>query len=174
MSEEIQAYQNVMEAFVTQEIELQLAKRTTLTGIDKDNFTQSNSNVNKLEVATFALNRLPCYYASCVEGIERQKRRIKEQRQLRKKISSIVSQGFAAIESNPLRQATPIKTHQRDTIEEAKKTLPRLDDELPKIELTWIVSFMEAFLTNVRNEQVSHQEVIKLYYLLYYYWEENK
>ena len=164
--EEVQTYTNVMEDFVTKEIESQLAKNATLNKI--------SDHINKLEVATYALNRLPCYYASCLEGIERQRRRIKEQRELRRKIAAVVSQGFAAIERNPLRQSTPIPKEQRDRIQEAKDTLPKFADSLPQIELTWIVSFMEAFLTNIKNEQVTQPEVVKLYYLLYYYWQDNQ
>jgi hypothetical protein len=166
MSSEIQTYTNVMEHFVTEEIEYQLKKNSTLH--------KMADSVNKLEIATFALNRLPCYYASCLEGIERQRRRIKEQRQLRKKITQVVSQAFAAVENNPLRLATPIPAEPKDRIEQAKDTLPKLADSLPHIELTWIVSFMETFLTNLKNEQVSHQEVVKLYYLLYHYWRDSQ
>ena len=164
MSSEVQTYTNVMESFVAEEIESQLNSNETAH--------KMADYVNKLEVATFALNRLPCYYASCLEGIERQRRRIKEQRELRKKIALVVAQGFAAIERNPLRQSTPIPKEQKDRIQEAKNTLPKLADSVPHVELTWIVSFMEAFLTNLKNEQVSSQEVVKLYYLLYYYWKD--
>ena len=166
MSLEAQTYQNVMEIFVAEEIESQLAKRASLK--------LSTDYINTLEVATFALNRLPCYYASCLEGIERQRRRIKEQRELRRKIAHVVSQGFATVGRNPLRQSTPITKEKKDRIEEAKEQLPKLADVLPQLELDWIVSFMETFLINLNNEQVSHQEVVKLYYLLYYYWKDNQ
>lgn len=166
MSSEVQTYTNVMESFVTEEIESQLTHNDTAH--------KMADYVNKLEVATFALNRLPCYYASCLEGIERQRRRIKEQRELRKKIAHVVSQGFAAIERNPLRKSTPIPKEQKDRIQEAKDTLPKLADSIPHVELTWIVCFMETFLTNLKNEQVSQQEVVKLYYLLYYYWKDSQ
>ena len=153
MSSEVQTYQNVMEIFVTEEIESQLAKSTTLNQVSAD-------SINKLEVATFALNRLPCYYASCLEGIERQRRRIKEQRELRRKIAYVVSQAFAAVGRNPLRQSTPITKEKKDRIEEAKEQLPKFADVLPQQELDWIVCFMETFLTNLSNEQVSDQEVV--------------
>ena len=169
MSTEIQTYQNVMEIFVTEEIESQLAKSASLKQVQVP-----TDQINKLEVATFALNRLPCYYASCLEGIERQRRRIKEQRELRRKIAHVVSQAFAAVGRNPLRQSTPITKEKKDRIQEAKEHLPNLADVLPQLELDWIVSFMETFLTNLNNDQVSHQEVVKLYYLLYYYWKDNQ
>ena len=166
-SQQAETYQNVMEIFVQEEIESQLRKNSSISQLPTD-------SINTLEVATFALNRLPCYYASCLEGIERQKRRIKEQRELRRKIASVVSQAFAAIGRNPLRQSTPITKDKKDRIEEAKEQLPKFADVLPQLELDWIVSFMETFLTNLSNEQVSQQEVVKLYYLLYYYWKDNQ
>lgn len=75
MVSEPQTYKNVMEAFVQEEIEFQLQNNKALS--------RSADYINLLEVATFALNRLPCYYASSIEGIERQRRRIKEKKRVK-------------------------------------------------------------------------------------------
>lgn len=167
MGNEPQTYKNVMEAFVQEEIEYQLENNKTLGKMAE--------YINLLEVATFALNRLPCYYASSLEGIERQKRRIKEKRELKQKISFVVSQAFAAIERDPLRRSTPIiEEEQKDIFQEARKTLSEISDTIPEAELSWIISFMETFLANVSSKNISSEEVIKLYYLLYYYWQENQ
>lgn len=167
MGNEPQTYKNVMEAFVQEEIEYQLENNKTLG--------KTAEYINLLEVATFALNRLPCYYASSLEGIERQRRRIKEKRELKQKISFVVSQAFAAVERDPLRRSTPIiEEEQKDIFQEARKTLSEISDPIPEAELSWIISFMETFLVNVSAKNISSEEVIKLYYLLYYYWQENQ
>ncbi|GAB4320333.1 MAG: hypothetical protein Kow0091_27790 [Geminocystis sp.] len=167
MVSEPQTYKNVMEAFVQEEIEFQLQNNKALS--------RSADYINLLEVATFALNRLPCYYASSIEGIERQRRRIKEKRELKQKISFVVSQAFAAVERDPLRRSTPIiEEDKKDIFDEARSAVYQAKDTLPETELCWIISFMEAFLTNVTYNSVSAEEVVKLYYLLYYYWQENQ
>lgn len=159
-------YKNVMELFVDEEIQYQLANNKALS--------QMGGYLNLREVATFALNRLPTLYASSMEGIERQKRKLKQQTELKRKIALAVSQAFAAVERDPLRRSTPLQEENKDTIEEAKKTISELGTELPTEELAWIVAFMESFLLNVKEKQVTNEEVIKLYYLLYYYWQENQ
>lgn len=167
MVSELQTYKNVMETFVQEEIEYQLENNKTLA--------KTADYINLLEVATFALNRLPCYYASSLEGIEIQKRRIKEKRELKQKISLVVSQAFAAVERDPLRRSTPIiEEDGKNIFDEARKTLSQISDTLPEAELSWIISFMETFLTNISSKNISSEEVIKLYYLLYYYWQENQ
>ncbi len=166
MSSETETYKNVMETFVLEEITSQLENI-------KD-YNKKAEYIKPSEVATFALNRLPCYYASCTEGIHRQQVRIKTNRELQKKIRSVVSQALSAIEKDPLRQSTPINNQYKDRLEEAKENIPKLAEIVPEPELKWIVYFMETFLTNLKNEQVSQQEVIRLYYLLYYYWEDSQ
>lgn len=168
MNQKKQTYknQNVMEFLVDQEIEYQLDNRKTPPGL--------SAYISVLEVATYALNRLPALYASSTEGIERQKRIGKEK--YKRKIEQAVSLGFAAVERDPLRKSNPItiETEKIDTIEDAKQTLSQLGDSIPQEELSWIVSFMEAFLQRVKNKQITEKEVVKLYYLLYYFWQENK
>jgi len=155
-----------MEIFVDEEIRYQLANNKALS--------QTGGYLNLREVATFALNRLPTLYASSMEGIERQKRKLKEQTELRRKIALAVSQAFAAVERDPLRRSTPLENEEKDPINEAKKTISQLGTSIPQEELAWIVAFMESFLLNIKEKQVSHEEVVKLYYLLYYYWQETQ
>jgi len=167
MVSEPTTYKNVMEAFVQEEIEYQLENNKTLG--------KTAEFINLLEVATFALSRLPCYYASSLEGVERQRRRIKEKRELKQKISFVVSQAFAAVERDPLRRSTPIvEQDKKDIFAQARKTLSEEKDSLPEVELSWIISFMEAFLTNITYQSIPSEEIVKLYYLLYYYWEQNQ
>lgn len=167
MLSEPTTYKNVMEAFVQEEIEYQLEHNKALS--KKAEF------INLLEVATFALNRLPCYYASSLEGIERQRRRIKEKRELKQKISFVVSQAFAAVERDPLRRSTPIVDEDKSNIfDEARKVVSQAQDSIHQEELSWIISFMETFLANITYQSISQEEIVKLYYLLYYYWQENQ
>lgn len=165
MTEKKQFYKNVMELLVDQEIDFQIKHNKRLKSL--------MPYLDVLDVATYALNRLPPLYASSNEGIERQKRKAKQN--FKRKIEQAVSLGFAAVENDPLRTNTPIqeKNIEPNTLEQAKKTLPQLSDIIPKQELTWIVKFTEHFLERVKNKEITHEEVIKLYYLLYYYWQDN-
>lgn len=169
MPQEEKLYKNVMEVFVETEIKSQLTHNKMINAI--------LSEFNLLEVATFALNRLPSLYASSTEGFERQKRKLRQDRNLRAKVALAVSQGFAAVERDPLRRSTPIITEeqpsQQDIIQRAKQTLTQLSDALPEKELNWLISFMEQFLGRVGNKQITEEEIVKLFFLLYYYWQEN-
>jgi len=158
-----------MEILVDEEIQYQLENNKTINS--------TLTRFNLIEVATFALNRLPSLYASSTEGVERQRRKLKEDRNLKAKVALAVSQGFAAVERDPLRRSTPIidedQLKSQDIINQAKKTLSELSDVLPEKELNWLINFMEQFLAKVGNQQITEEEVVKLFFLLYYYWQEN-
>ena len=55
-----------------------------------------------------------------------------------------------------------------------KDVLPELSTVIPQQELGWIVKFMEHFLEKIKHKQISEEEVSRLYYLLYYYWQESQ
>lgn len=124
---------NVMESLVYAEIERQLK------------FYPKNlrSYLNTVEVATYALNRLPPLYASSKMGQEQQ-RRLGE-RQYREQILSVVRRAIAAVERDPLRSSTPIVSDLEMQYEEAKQTLYGLQElfqdynllEYPNQILTW-------------------------------------
>jgi hypothetical protein len=162
MSTEKNTYKNVMELLVDEEIEYQLINNKAL-----NNFA---GKVNLVEIATFALNRLPSLYASSKEGIDKQKARGIVQ--LRQQVRQAVLQGIAAVTRDPLRKSTPLQK-KGDTILDARKTLTNLNDSLPKEELSTIVNFMESFLEKVKNREITEHEVVKLHYLLDFYWEED-
>ncbi|MGF1478580.1 MAG: late competence development ComFB family protein [Cyanophyceae cyanobacterium] len=91
-----QVYSNVMELLVDEEIAKQ-----------RPNYSRSLAQYfNPVEVATYALNRLPPLYASSKEGLERQKRRGRQK--FGGDIRNAVRQGFAAIQRDPLRRSTPL------------------------------------------------------------------
>ncbi|AUC61414.1 hypothetical protein AA637_09710 [Cyanobacterium sp. HL-69] len=164
MTNEKKTYKNVMEILVDEEIEYQLVHNKTINPNLRD-------YINPIEVATFALNRLPSLYASSTEGIQKQKRRaiIK----YKKEIHQAVTQGFAAVERDPLRKSTPLSSEREDIISDARKTLTKFDENIPKEELSLIVEFMESFLNKIQNGEITSAEIIKLYYLLDFYWEED-
>jgi hypothetical protein len=156
-----QKYKNAMEYLVEREIDQQVK--------NESNPLKVISDINLVQVATFALNRLPPLYASSLEGLEKQKRRANHE--FRHKITQAVSQGFAAVLRDPLKRATPLHSEEQHTLEDAKQTLTQLAD-IPQHELNWIVNFMESFLERIKNKQITEEEVVKLYYLLFYYGEE--
>lgn len=162
-------YKNVMEVFVEEEIRYQLDNNNTIT------FALTAKNLH--EVATFALNRLPSLYASSMEGVEQQRRKLKTDRNLRKKVTLAVSQAFAAVERDPSRRGTPLEDEENkyspDLLFEVKQKLTNLSETLPEKELSWLIHFIEQFLGRVDNEQISEEEIVKLFFLLYYYWQEN-
>ncbi|MEB3174974.1 MAG: late competence development ComFB family protein [Cyanobacteriota bacterium] len=124
---------NVMESLVYAEIERQLK------------FYPKNlrSYLNTVEVATYALNRLPPLYASSKMGQEQQ-RRLGE-RQYREQILSVVRRAIAAVERDPLRSSTPIVSDLEMQYEEAKQTLYGVQEllqdynllEYPNQVITW-------------------------------------
>ncbi|MBF2055634.1 MAG: late competence development ComFB family protein [Cyanobacterium sp. T60_A2020_053] len=162
MSAEKQIYKNVMELLVDEEVDFQLKQNKAI---------RQPELINRIEVATFALNRLPSLYASSREGIKKQKTRALVK--YKKQIHEAVSQGFAAVEKDPLRRSTPLPQEKNDIISDAKKTMTELEDSFPKEELAVIVEFMESFLTKVQDKEIESSEIIKLYYLLDFYWEED-
>lgn len=106
----IHVHENIMETLVYQEIEQQLRYYPK----------QIKAHINSVEVATYALNRLPPLYASSCQGKEQQRRTAR--RQYKKEIQSGVRRALAAIEQDPLRCSTPLVSHSPDA-ETALRTL---------------------------------------------------
>ena len=87
---------NVMEFLVQEEIDKQLEFYPE----------KIRPYLNRVEIATYALNRLPSLYASSVIGKEQQKRIGRQQ--YKKQIPLAVRRALAAIERDPLRKSTPL------------------------------------------------------------------
>ncbi len=113
-------YINVMEDLVNTEIEKQLE----CYPINLKNY------INKIEVATYALNRLPGLYASSILGKEQQKRIA--QKKYQSQIQLAVRQAIAAIQRDPLRKSTPIFCEKIAQNEQAKMTLKKSEKILKK------------------------------------------
>ncbi|MDY7020126.1 MAG: late competence development ComFB family protein [Cyanobacteriota bacterium] len=94
---------NVMEILIVQETERQLKKLAP----------NQVQYIKLVEVATYALNRLPSLYASSQEGLNHQLQHAKQQ--YKPQIIVAVRQGVAAVQRDPLRRSTPIDLKQPDS-----------------------------------------------------------
>ena len=84
-------YINVMEMLVSEEVSRQLASLPD----------RISKYVKRLEVETFALNRLPALYASSEKGLQHQYDRALHE--YKPQIVSAVRQAFAAVQVDPIR-----------------------------------------------------------------------
>lgn len=89
---------NVMETLVAQEVEQQL-KAFPPTSVEY---------ITKLDVITYALNRLPPLYAASKEGIAHQKEEAKENYQ--EAIKLAVKRAITAVQRDPMRRATRLQS----------------------------------------------------------------
>ncbi|GFE68932.1 late competence development ComFB family protein [Chroococcus sp. FPU101] len=90
--------------------------------------------LNQIEVATFALNRLPPLYASSEKGKNQQ--RLLGQRQYQEQIKIAVRQGIAAVQRDPIRSSTPLISEIESNSQKAKVALNELQKLLEERELT--------------------------------------
>jgi hypothetical protein len=149
---------NAMELLVDEEIEQQLVVYPKKLA----------KYINTLEVAAYALNRLPPLYASSEEGFEKQKKRGKND--LGSQITIAVRQGFAAVQRDPIRTSTPLLSHEDYEYKELKIALQELADLVPQRDITWLVKFVKNVLTKIINRELTQQEIENLSYQLYYDW----
>ncbi|MDJ0510433.1 MAG: late competence development ComFB family protein [Crocosphaera sp.] len=120
LEDKAKTYINVMEDLVDQEIKKQL-----------EFYPKNLKNyINEIEVATYALNRLPSLYASSILGKEKQKRIANKQYQ--SQIHLAVRQAFAAIQRDPLRKSNPILCEKMVQNEQAKTMLKKSEIILKK------------------------------------------
>ncbi len=90
------SYKNVMELLIDDEIDRQTC---SYSQIEAQKF-------NRIEVATYALNRVPPLYASSQEGIERQYER--GMSEFSDRIAATVEQSLRKIQENPHPASTPL------------------------------------------------------------------
>ena len=106
---------NIMELLVQEEIDKQL----------KYYPEKIKKYINKVEVATYALNRLPALYASSLVGKEHQKRIGKQE--YKEQITLAVRRALAAIERDPIKKVVPLVSEDYTQQELAKKSLSKLE-----------------------------------------------
>ncbi|VXD23266.1 late competence development ComFB family protein [Planktothrix paucivesiculata] len=118
-------YHNVMEDLVAEEVKRQLA---TLS-------PRLCQYIKRVEVETYALNRLPPLYASCQEGWMQQLKRGREE--FHAPIKTAVRQAIAAVQRDLLRHSTPLSPEESTPVKEespkpeAAQILPRHAAESP-------------------------------------------
>lgn len=148
---------NIMEELVNEEIERQITRLP-------ENIKQ---NIRTVEVATFALNRLPALYASCHKGLNKQK--LKGKSKFSVQITRVVRQAFGIIQEDILRYSSPLKP-QQDTnsdqvmeLEEAKKAFAELSGLLPSDDYCWtkLVEAIKPILANNGNDQIQDYKAVR-------------
>ncbi len=119
---------NVMEELVTEEINKQLRRYPRKVA----------KYINKVEVFTYALNRLPPLYASCYKGLNRQKIRGKADLQIQ--ITRTVREGIKQVQNDLVRISNPLTT-EIDPVEkelaEAQEALQELSIFFPNKNISW-------------------------------------
>ena len=130
-------HKNVMETLVYDEIDRQLKY-----------YPKSLSRYfNKVEVATYALNRLPALYASSQVGQSQQIRTARTK--YKEQLVSAVRRAIAAIERDPLRVAEPIPSELETQQDLSKKLL----DDLKTL-------LQQRNLLDYPNQEVSLENVV--------------
>ncbi|BAZ46047.1 late competence development protein ComFB [Chondrocystis sp. NIES-4102] len=137
---------NVMELLVNEEIERQIER-----------FPSNIKNfINPLEVATYALNRLPALYASSQQGFNKQK--LKGKAEYSVQITQEVRKGFAAVQKDILRTSTPLLSEMERNLDadlkEAQEALEELAAYLPEKDLSWknIVKLVKPLLAELKEQ----------------------
>ncbi len=105
-------YHNIMEDLVAEEVRIQMAQLSP----------RLTQYIKRVEVETYALNRLPTLYASSQEGWLHQHKRARTEYQ--KQIKIAVRQALAAVQRDPLRSSTPLFQDPEDTTAEASTRNP--------------------------------------------------
>ncbi|MEN9566647.1 MAG: hypothetical protein RLZZ69_1843 [Cyanobacteriota bacterium] len=145
-SENDYIHRNVMEMLVADEIERQMLRLPS----------NIKKFINPIEVATYALNRLPALYASSQQGFNKQKLKGRSEHSV--KITQEVRKGLAAVQQDLLRSSTPLLSENESEIDksirEAKAALQELADYLPEKDLTWknVIRLVKPILAELKEQ----------------------
>jgi hypothetical protein len=145
-SENDYIHRNVMEMLVADEIERQIVRLPS----------NIKKFINPIEVATYALNRLPALYASSQQGFNKQKLKGRSEHSV--KITQEVRKGLAAVQQDLLRSSTPLLSENESeidkSIKEAKAALQELADYLPEKDLTWknVIRLVKPILAELKEQ----------------------
>ncbi|MEM7759256.1 MAG: late competence development ComFB family protein [Cyanobacteria bacterium P01_A01_bin.40] len=158
---------NVMEVLVADEIDRQIVRLPN----------NIKKFINTIEVATYALNRLPALYASSQQGFNKQK--LKGRSEYCVKITQEVRKGFAAVQQDLLRCSTPLLAENEaeidQSIADAKAALQELADYLPEKDLTWknVVKLVKPLLAELKNQDQSEINARKVRSKSSGLWEDS-
>ncbi|MDJ0661525.1 MAG: late competence development ComFB family protein [Crocosphaera sp.] len=146
---------NIMELLVIEEIEKQLQFYSK----------KKRDYINQVEVATYALNRLPALYASTYIGKEHQKRL--GQQKYKSQIILAVRRALAAVERDPLRKSVPLVSENQAQYELAKIALKKLEQLFKKQgiipnnqKLSWnnLQKIIYPLITKVKSQNIKRHE----------------
>lgn len=143
---QVPTYKNVMEVLVKEEVEGQMKQLPPKLA----------EYIDRVEVATYALNRLPPLYASSQEGQRHQQVRGKQK--YKNEISTAVRQAFAAVQRDPIRRSTPLTREEAAEYEVALAALEQIQQLLPHKQLSWhnLVNVVQQSLTKTAS-RTSHR-----------------
>jgi len=137
-------HKNVMESLVTQEVERQ-----------RSQLPENLANyIDPIQVATYALNRLPPLYACSKQGWLYQE--LHAQSKFQQKITTAVRQGLAAIQRDPIKRSTPLTPTEQTELQEAQAALAALQDLLEHKEISWhnMVDTVQKALAKTATEAI--------------------
>ena len=160
-------HRNVMEILVAEEIDRQLLR-----------FPENiRKFIEPIEVATYALNRLPALYASSQQGFNKQK--VKGRSEHSVKITQEVRKGFAAIQQDILRTSTPLVSADESNIDRdikaAEDALKELAEYLPEKDLTWknVVKLLKPILAELKEQDWEKLKEMKIRSKSSKFWEDS-
>ena len=137
-------YINVMELLVAEEVEQQLRQLPT----------RVLKYVKPIEVETYALNRLPCLYASSEKGWHSQYQ--KARHELRQEIHNAVRQAIAAVQIDPLRASRPL-IHRPSFPSNDALLLEQFRSALGQPNLTWESLLRKCKRAGARRESMANK-----------------
>lgn len=158
---------NVMELLVAEEIERQINRLPN----------NIRKFINSIEVATYALNRLPALYASSQQGFNKQK--LKGRSEYSVQITQEVRKGFAAIQKDLLRNSTPLMAETErnldEVLQEAQTALQELAEYLPEKDLSWknIVKLVKPILAELQEQDEAQHHAKKVRSRTTKMWEDS-
>ncbi|AFY76524.1 MAG: late competence development ComFB family protein [Hydrococcus sp. C42_A2020_068] len=150
-----QSNKNAMELLVAQEIKKQLEPCSA----------EIKELVNQVEVATYALNRLPSLYASSEEGLAWQKQR--GQKEMQQLITATVREALEVVRKDPARFSTPLLPPERQEIQEAREALQELLDwlwmyqgEIPRNDASWreLIKIVKQIVSQAVKKEIDESE----------------
>lgn len=151
---------NVMESLVNEEVARQIKKLSP----------RLIEYIHPDQVVAYALNRLPALYATSEQGWHQQWQRGKTEMQ--SQITTVVRQGFAAIQQDPLRQVN--LQGERD-LGIASVVLNDLRELLQKPDLDWqaVVPSVEKALVQSMRGKVTWKRLLRVPETESYDWDSN-
>jgi len=145
-----QTFQNVMEEIVTNLVDQKLQR------LDRNLSTY----INRVQVITYALNRLPPLYASSEEGVKKQKKYA--QLHLKDEIFTAIQQAFAAVQRDPLRSSTPLVATPERQLQEALEALDDIREAFAHNHLSWqdVAQWIRRAVHRRKDQGRTHLQVI--------------